>query len=584
MNISIYKNLEEILMKVKKIIDKEKFDELKGLFEQKAREPQVKVLLYGPYNSGKTTLINALAGEELFKVGPIPETMELQPKSFGEYEIIDSPGFNAPTPEAEELSKKCARWDADLVIIVSSIPYLQDEKLWQECEELLLTGKDVFIVGNMKEEINEQQIEDIKDNVYSKKARIQTKFKKKTGEIYGPYFLNALSAFNARTSRPKKQALEMKSGIQFFQREIQNYVMENKNLSGAITIANNISHYLEDKKEEIIKEVTKNNEHGVTIREAIKKVEGLKKDFEEFIDRMVDSSLKNLEILANKIVWGELNDNDIFKNEIVKEIKNMGRKSNEHFNLLLQNVRYELRTIGVDPLIISHEFEKELQELLHVEDMPAESPNVKNQSSTSKTNDDIYPQREYYSNLSGPSPSIIGPIGISSLLNLKLIENVTELEFKNALTLNKVTSAVGNNTAKKLAIGGAKQSGKLLKITKVAGYALIAITSIWDIKRNYEAMEMERKRIEQEAKKQEKMIQKMRELSEHRKKMESKRRIEYVLLVIKRYYFEILNQIEDKIRDKLSELKNFSEDQQKLLKDISDIESEIQDIMDLIKR
>jgi hypothetical protein len=356
--------------------------------------------------------------------------------------------------------------------------------------------------------------------------------------------------------------------------------MENKNLSGAITIANNISHYLEDKKEEIIKEVTKNNEHGVTIREALKKVEGLKKDFEEFIDRMADSSLKNLEILANKIVWGELNDNDIFKNEIVKEIENMERKSNEHFNLLLQNVRYELRTIEIDPLIISHEFEKEWQELLHVEDMPAESPNVKNQSLMSKTNDDIYPQREYYSNLSGPSPSIIGPIGISSLT--QLIENVTESEFKNALTLNKVTSAVGNNTAKKLAIGGAKQSGKLLKITKVAGYFLIASTFLSDIRRNNEAMERERKRIEQEAKKKEKIIQKIMELQEHRMKIECKRKIEDVILVIKRYYFEIINQIENQIRDKLSELKNFSEDQQKLLKDISDIESEIQDIMDLI--
>jgi hypothetical protein len=306
----------------------------------------------------------------------------------------------------------------------------------------------------------------------------------------------------------------------------------------------------------------------------------LKKDFEEFIDRMADSSLKNLEILANKIVWGELNDNDIFKNEISKEIENMGRKSNEHFNLLLQNVRYELRTIGVDPLIISHEFEKELQELLHVEDMPAESPNVKNQSLMPKTNDDIYPQKEYYSNLNEPSPSVIGPIGISSLT--QLIENVTESEFKNALTLNKVTSAVGNNTAKKLAIGGAKQSGKLLKITKVAGYALIAITCFYDIWRNNKSMERERERIAREAKKQERMIQKMRELHEHKKKMESKRIIEYVILVIKRQSFEIINQIDDQIRDKLSELKNFSEDQQKLLKDISDIESEIQDIMDLI--
>ena len=579
MNLSIYKNLEEILIKAKEILGNEKFDELKGLLEQKSGETRIKVLLYGPYNSGKTTLINALAGEELFKVGPIPETMELQPVVFGGYEIVDSPGFNAPTPKAEELSIKCARWDADLVIMVSSISYLQDERLWKECEELLSRGKDVFIVGNIKEEINEKEIEDVRNNVAAKILRIQTKIKENPGKIYGPYFVNALSAFNARTSRPKKEYLEIKSNIHGLQTEIQHYVMRNKDLSGAGTVAINIMLSLEDKKQKIIGEFNKNDEKELAIKSAIEKIEKVKKDFEEFVNREERSSLNSLESLASKIVWGEIGSGEkIFYDEILKEGKSLEEKSKGFLKHLLQSIRYELREAGIDPLSVIQEHEKELQELFPTKDTSQEIWDAQHQEVPLQTGIEVHPPIEGISK----SEDLVPKISSGSIAST--IYTITQAEQEIARNLNNILRTTTSKTAKSIAIQSAKSSGRVLRTVKVAAVVLIAIWTIEEIRRNMRAIKQAEISFLEEVKKEERRIQKQKEFMEHKMKMDAKRVIEVLAKAVKNHCFGILYEIEDRIRDKVSELKNFSQYQQQMVGEISEIESELEEIIGKINQ
>jgi len=83
--------------------DKEKYySDLAGVLSKhagKVRElanAQPRIMLYGVYNAGKSTLLNAIIGEPKAKVGDIPTTYETTSFHWRGYELIDTPGIGAP--------------------------------------------------------------------------------------------------------------------------------------------------------------------------------------------------------------------------------------------------------------------------------------------------------------------------------------------------------------------------------------------------------------------------------------------------------------------------------------------------------
>ena len=55
-----------------------------------------KVMVYGIYNSGKSTLINALCKEEVAEMADRPMTDQITEYDKGDYYLVDSPGVDAP--------------------------------------------------------------------------------------------------------------------------------------------------------------------------------------------------------------------------------------------------------------------------------------------------------------------------------------------------------------------------------------------------------------------------------------------------------------------------------------------------------
>ena len=60
------------------------------------QEEKPKVLVYGIYNAGKSTLVNVLCGKEVAEVGDRPTTAKTQPYDAGKYILMDTPGSDAP--------------------------------------------------------------------------------------------------------------------------------------------------------------------------------------------------------------------------------------------------------------------------------------------------------------------------------------------------------------------------------------------------------------------------------------------------------------------------------------------------------
>ncbi|MBD5167113.1 MAG: hypothetical protein HDT12_04975, partial [Helicobacter sp.] len=64
--------------------------------DQKLQDCRPTMMLYGIYNTGKSTLLNAIFGEELAGVSDKPETSKIARYDFKGNIIYDTPGLNAP--------------------------------------------------------------------------------------------------------------------------------------------------------------------------------------------------------------------------------------------------------------------------------------------------------------------------------------------------------------------------------------------------------------------------------------------------------------------------------------------------------
>ena len=88
--------LEAIFQELSKHLPREELKQLADLRQH--WDGQLRVLLIGDFSSGKSTLMNVLAGKVVAETGPMPTTTDLHKHSCGKYKnivLVDSPGINA---------------------------------------------------------------------------------------------------------------------------------------------------------------------------------------------------------------------------------------------------------------------------------------------------------------------------------------------------------------------------------------------------------------------------------------------------------------------------------------------------------
>lgn len=79
----------------------------------------IRVTCAGVYNSGKSSLLNALTDSEHFQVGDVPTTATIDEMTVGGLTYVDTPGLNANDMDNATAIK--AFKDADLIIFVSNL-------------------------------------------------------------------------------------------------------------------------------------------------------------------------------------------------------------------------------------------------------------------------------------------------------------------------------------------------------------------------------------------------------------------------------------------------------------------------------
>ncbi len=126
---------------------------INSMMEQVSADKPV-ILLYGNYNSGKSTLINVLTGQEQALVGDIPTTAQIQSYQWNDRILLDSPGVNAPI-EHEQVTSKHLN-DVDLVLFVIRSGDVDEIGIYQRIAEILQQRKQIFILLNCDSSQKEQ--------------------------------------------------------------------------------------------------------------------------------------------------------------------------------------------------------------------------------------------------------------------------------------------------------------------------------------------------------------------------------------------------------------------------------------------
>ncbi|MEO1165741.1 MAG: dynamin family protein [Chloroflexota bacterium] len=201
------------------------------------------MVLVGPFSSGKSSIINALLGEEDFlKIGPTPTTDRISILRWGEdaqnmgtaggadtvfypspllrkVSFVDTPGLESVFQEHEETTRKFLH-RADVVLLVMLATQAMSQRNLEYMKMFKEYGKKVIIVISQADLISAEERETVE-----KYVREQSK--DKLGVEPEIWFISALKGIEARQGEELDKDLWRESGLQNF----EEYV--NKQLSDA---------------------------------------------------------------------------------------------------------------------------------------------------------------------------------------------------------------------------------------------------------------------------------------------------------------------------------------------------------------
>jgi len=325
-------------------------EELKSLVDEKIKNFKPSLMVYGTYNAGKSTLLNALFGkEEMAKTGDAPETFKVTEYKYNGYTLYDTPGINAPI-EHEEITQEHLKKSELILFVLSNDGSFEERFIYETIANVIKLKKPILIVLNNKKGIKRgseeetEQLAKINENI----KKIGDEFGiKNAEERVNIVIVNAKSALKAKIEN--KKVLLNRSNILELEQKIDELLAKSGSKDIINTLANNINSFIDDvidninskiediglrKIEELKTELEKlKKSTAIELKNTIKEdakitldnlrellLEQDKEKIDEYIEKRVQDSIEYLEGKL-KSIQDELKVKvDNFNNEL-KEIK-----------------------------------------------------------------------------------------------------------------------------------------------------------------------------------------------------------------------------------------------------------------------
>lgn len=145
----IRETLSETVSILEIYLGTKKMEDLREFIEIRLAEKKPTIMVYGIFNSGKSTLINALLGQHKALVTNRPETERVIPYEWDSFEILDTPGIGAPHEHEIVTREQLVKTDVVLFVMDSSSIF-EERKVYDEILELMAKNKRLMIIVNCK--------------------------------------------------------------------------------------------------------------------------------------------------------------------------------------------------------------------------------------------------------------------------------------------------------------------------------------------------------------------------------------------------------------------------------------------------
>ncbi|HIF9179188.1 TPA: GTPase [Photobacterium damselae] len=142
----ILSNIEQSKSIVSQHMDAATLNCVQSEIKQRIADKTLQVMLYGSYNAGKSTLVNALLGAESAVVNDIPTTDSIDCYDWNGYHLLDTPGVNAPIEHENTTNEQIKRTSAMLFVIREGDQDAKD--VYERLFDMVKQGKHIFVVLN----------------------------------------------------------------------------------------------------------------------------------------------------------------------------------------------------------------------------------------------------------------------------------------------------------------------------------------------------------------------------------------------------------------------------------------------------
>jgi len=332
--------VEEIAKYSKNYIDEQKLDKLNDLIDVKIKNFKPSLMVYGTYNAGKSTLLNALFGkDEMAKTGDAPETFKVTEYKYNGYTLYDTPGINAPI-EHEKITEEHLKKSELILFVLSNDGSFEERFIYERIINVIRLNKPILIVLNNKKGTKKNSQEEIEqlEKVNENLIKIAKEFDiVNIEEKVDIVIVNAKTALKAKLEN--KPILLNRSNILQLEQKIDQLLLKSSSKDVINTLAININNFID----EVIANInSKIDDIG------LRKIEELKTELEK-LKKSVSIELKNTikqdeKNIANELKGLLLEQNkeaiDSYTQKVIDDTSN-------YTNRKLENIRDELK-IKVD--------------------------------------------------------------------------------------------------------------------------------------------------------------------------------------------------------------------------------------------
>ena len=313
---SSFMNVEKLLEKIERTIE-----DLKN--------EKFKIVIFGSFSDGKTTILSALSSRTDLEISPEPTTDKIKKYKFGDCIIVDTPGLFSENIRHDEISKDFIS-EADLVIFVTEATNPLKESHHKTIKWLLKDlgklNQTIFVINKLDKVTALEDKEDFKEACFTRKEVVISTLNKILGIEKKDYLIVCLAADPWEMGMDywleNKDEYESLSNIKELERMINSIIEKNKYKlmqERVESVIQDVVIRTKSKLETLIEELEEQLEKIDIQREEFQlELDKIKSEVNKVIERMKDKLDSFRESLITSIHF--VADEDDFKKIIQKEI------------------------------------------------------------------------------------------------------------------------------------------------------------------------------------------------------------------------------------------------------------------------